>query len=177
MLADARSRLVIARDRLLAHAVSPPAGTRLVLASFSMRRDRLTYLALALATIAVGLAVHLAGRPLHPVARDLAGDALWAVMIVWWVGAAAPSSRPAARAGVSLAICFAVEIGQLYHAPAIDAVRATTAGHLVLGSGFDPRDLAAYAAGVIAAVLFERASLRLPAAPRRSGEEPRTRPG
>jgi hypothetical protein len=55
-----------------------------------------------------------------------------------------------------LAICFAVELSQLYHAPALDALRETTAGHLVLGSGFDPRDLIAYAAGVCAAALVDR---------------------
>ena len=48
----------------------------------------------------------------------------------------------------------------MYHAPALDAFRRTTAGHLVLGSGFDPRDLAAYAAGVLTAVFLERVALR-----------------
>jgi hypothetical protein len=37
----------------------------------------------------------------------------------------------------------------------LDVVRDTTVGHLVLGSGFDPRDIAAYARGVAAAVLVE----------------------
>ena len=45
----------------------------------------------------------------------------------------------------------------MYHTPAIDAIRATRIGHLVLGSGFDPRDLLAYAIGVIGAVLLEAA--------------------
>jgi hypothetical protein len=39
----------------------------------------------------------------------------------------------------------------------LDALRRTTAGHLALGSGFNRRDLAAYAGGVLAAVLLERA--------------------
>jgi hypothetical protein len=34
-------------------------------------------------------------------------------------------------------------------------VRATTWGHLVLGSGFDARDLASYALGVGGAALLE----------------------
>ena len=37
----------------------------------------------------------------------------------------------------------------------LDVVRSTTVGHLVLGSGFDPRDFAAYAGGVLAAVTCE----------------------
>jgi hypothetical protein len=40
--------------------------------------------------------------------------------------------------------------------PVLDALRRTTAGHLALGSGFDRRDFAAYAGGVLAAVLLER---------------------
>lgn len=123
-------------------------------------RARAPYLALALGTIALGLAVHLGGAGLGRVTRDVLGDALWAVMMAWWVGAAAPSASLRARAAVALGLCFAVEMSQLYHAPAIDAVRATRAGHLVLGSGFDPRDLVAYTAGVIAAVLVERVVLR-----------------
>jgi hypothetical protein len=106
-------------------------------------------------TIVVGLAVHLHGGALSPVARDVLGDALWAAMIFWWVGAAVPAVRLSRRAVVALAFCFAVELSQLYHAPGIDALRETTLGHLVLGSGFDPRDLAAYAAGVLTAALVE----------------------
>jgi hypothetical protein len=81
-------------------------------------------------------------------------------MMAWWVGAVAPRAPLRARAAVALGLCFAVEVSQLYHAPAVDAVRATRAGHLVLGSGFDPRDLVAYTAGVIVAVLLERTVLR-----------------
>jgi hypothetical protein len=121
---------------------------------------RLMYVALALATIAVGLAVHSAGGMLHPVARDVLGDALWAVMMTWWVGAAAPSLPRAHRAGISLAICFGVEFSQLYQAPALHALRETTLGGLVLGSGFDPRDLLAYAAGVAAAMVVDRRRMR-----------------
>ena len=123
-------------------------------------RSRIVYVALAVGTIVVGLAVHLHGAALSPVARDVLGDALWATMIAWWVGAAAPAVRLSRRAIVALAICFAVEVSQLYHAPGIDALRETTLGHLVLGSGFDPRDLASYAAGVLAAAWLELVMLR-----------------
>jgi hypothetical protein len=46
------------------------------------------------------------------------------------------------------------------HTPALDAMRRTTAGHLVLGSGYDARDLAAYALGVLLAVSLEWAALQ-----------------
>jgi len=117
---------------------------------------RTRYVALAVGTIALGLAVHWRGDALSPVVRDVLGDALWAAMVVWWISAIAPASRLPWRAAVALALCFAVEFGQLWRFPALDALRRTTAGHLVLGSGFDPRDFGAYAAGVLTAVLLER---------------------
>lgn len=118
---------------------------------------RATYVALAVVTMAAGFFVHMHGKPLGLVARDVIGDALWAAMIAWWAGALAPSAQLAVRSTVALAICFAVEASQLYHAPSIDAVRHTFVGHLLLGSGFDPRDLAAYAAGIAGAILLELA--------------------
>lgn len=118
-------------------------------------RRRLAFLALACLTIAVGLVVHLRGGALGPVARDVLGDALWAMMIAWWAGALAPGARLAVRSMASYAVCAGVELSQLYHAPTVDAARATMVGHLVLGSGFDPRDLVAYGAGVALAALLE----------------------
>lgn len=117
---------------------------------------RFTYVALALGTIAIGLLVHLSGAVPGATVRDVAGDALWAMMIAWWVGAIAPRAPLMARSGVAYAVCAVVEASQLWHAPAPDALRATRLGHLVLGSGFDARDLAAYALGVAAAALLER---------------------
>ncbi|HEU4642590.1 MAG TPA: DUF2809 domain-containing protein [Gemmatimonadaceae bacterium] len=122
-----------------------------------MSRARTGYIAAALATIAVGLLVHVRGGALGPAALDVLGDALWASMIAWWVGALAPGARLAKRCWAAYAICVAVEVSQLYHTPWLDALRATGIGQLVLGSGFDPRDLAAYALGVAGAALLEAA--------------------
>ncbi|HKW00104.1 MAG TPA: DUF2809 domain-containing protein [Vicinamibacterales bacterium] len=120
-----------------------------------MVRLRLTYVALALATIGIGLLVHEQGAGLGPVVRDVLSDALWAAMIAWWVGALVPRVGFAARSAIAYSICVAVEGSQLFHAPALDALRATTPGQLVLGSGFDARDLAAYAIGVAVAALLD----------------------
>lgn len=122
--------------------------------------SRARYLALALSTIALGLAVHLGGGALGPAVRDRLGDALWAMMIVWWLAALAPGARPLTRNTAALAICFAVEFSQLYHAAALDALRNTMVGHLVLGNGFDPGDLVAYAAGVLAAAAIDHSVIR-----------------
>jgi len=121
----------------------------------SRARTRLVYLALAAVTIALGLTVHRRGTALTPEARDVLGDILWAVMILWGVSAVVPAASRARRAAAALAICWTVECSQLHHTPSLDALRATTVGHLVLGSGFDPRDLAAYAAGIVVGALLD----------------------
>jgi hypothetical protein len=114
-----------------------------------------SYVALALGTIALGLGVHFHGDALGPMWRDVLGDALWAAMIAWLVAALVPGGSMRNRGGAALVICFAVEVSQLYHTPALDALRRTTLGQLTLGSGFDPRDLIAYTLGVGTAVLLE----------------------
>jgi hypothetical protein len=82
------------------------------------------------------------------------------MMIAWAIAAVFPHVSQWTRGLAALALCWAVEASQLYHSPAVDAVRRTTLGHLVLGSDFDARDLAAYALGILAAVLLERAARR-----------------
>jgi hypothetical protein len=129
---------------------------------------RLIYLLAAGATIAVGLWVHRGIVSMNADARDILGDALWASMMMWLVSLVAPTVRLAVRAVIALAICFAVETSQLIHTPMLDAIRATTLGNLVLGSGFDPRDFAAYTAGVIAAVLIAAAASSIRRSPTRT---------
>ena len=120
-------------------------------------RTRASYVALALGTIALGLGVHWRGGVLSSTFHDVLGDALWAAMVAWWIGAIAPGASLRIRAATALAICVAVEVSQLYHSAVVDALRSTTAGSLILGSGFDPRDLVAYTLGVLLAVIIERA--------------------
>jgi hypothetical protein len=122
------------------------------------------FAALAIGTLALGLLVHQAGSVLPPAVQDILGDALWAMMIAWLVGAIIPRTPPWRRAAVAIAFAWAVELSQLLHAPWLDGWRRTTLGQLTLGTDFDPRDLAAYAVGVLAAVLLELALVRAPTA-------------
>jgi hypothetical protein len=118
-------------------------------------RRRAAFAAAAVATIGVGLAVHERGIALGPVGRDVFGDALWAAMMLWLVSVGAPHARVIVRSATAYLICAGVEVSQLYHVAALDAARATTLGGLVLGTGFDWRDLGAYAVGVACAALLE----------------------
>ena len=128
----------------------------------SVARQRITYVALALGTIVVGLIVHLRGGMLGREVRDILGDALWASMIVWWVSALVPRARPRVRYGAAYTICALVELSQAYQTPTLDALRAGAIGQLVLGSGFDPRDFVAYAIGVAAAAVLDMTLLKPP---------------
>jgi len=124
-------------------------------AAISMSR-RQRYLLLAIVTIAAGVMVHSVDESLPESLRDILGDALWAMMIVWWMGVVAPRAPLRTRALVSFAICVAVEVSQRYHTPMLDGLRRTALGHLILGSDYDARDLLSYAAGVIVATVVGR---------------------
>ena len=80
---------------------------------------------------------------------------------IWW-------TVPPARVRLvtwSLVIAFAIEFLQLYQAPWMQALRANKLAYLVLGNGFDPLDLLAYAVGIgVGAMvdwLWERRQRRL----------------
>jgi hypothetical protein len=64
------------------------------------------------------------------------------------IQAVAPWSGIRKSALAAFGIAVAVELSQLYHAPWIDAIRATRLGALAIGSVFNWPDLPAYACGV-----------------------------
>jgi hypothetical protein len=108
-------------------------------------------------TVALGLASRRFAPALPPFVAAYAGDTLWAAMVFWLLATLSPRARTNGLAMASLAISTMVELSQLYRAPWLDAVRATTLGALVLGRGFLWSDLVCYTAGVILAALFDRA--------------------
>ena len=124
----------------------------------SLLRARIMFAALALGTMAVGLIVHWPGTAFPPAARDTFGDALWAMMMFWLIGAIVPDKPPMVRSAFALMICWTVEASQAYHSQFLDNLRQHAVAQLILGSGFDARDLAAYASGVVAALLLELAA-------------------
>lgn len=119
----------------------------MALPSHPFRRAK-RYLALAVAALLLGLTVHFAGTRLLGSAQDAIGDALWATMLGALVSAVVPRRSPWTRYLAALLICYAVEVSQLWHTPALDYLRATRLGPLVLGSGFAARDFLAYGVGI-----------------------------
>lgn len=111
-------------------------------------RSRWRYALAVLATIAAGLASRAYAVHLPWWLAKNAGDALYATMVFFGFGFVAPRARTSRVALAATAFCFAIELTQLYRAPWIDAVRATTPGRLVLGQGFHAFDLVCYVIGV-----------------------------
>ena len=114
----------------------------------------------AATTIVAGLLWHLSPPLFGAASKDKGGDALWAAMMFFGISFLLASRSLLTRALIALVVCFAVEASQLYHAPWIDRIRSTLPGHLVLGSGFDWRDLVFYAIGVLTATFIDRYWLR-----------------
>ena len=119
-------------------------------------RRRSALLAAMALTIGAGLASRSHASPLPATLGGYPGDALWAMLVFLCLALVWPRAAAVRLALAALALSFAVEAAQLYQAPWIRELRATTAGHLVLGQGFDPLDLLAYAVGVAMALLADR---------------------
>ena len=111
-------------------------------------RSRALYASLAVAVIACGLLWRSGLIPVRQWLSNYGGDALWALMVFVGFGFLLPRASTLLIALTALAFSWGVEFSQLYHAPWIDAIRATLPGRLVLGNTFNWPDLAAYALGV-----------------------------
>lgn len=83
------------------------------------------------------------------------GDALYATMMYFIVRFFLLKAKIKKIAILSLCICFAIEISQLYQAAWINEVRRTLPGRLILGQGFLWSDLLAYIVGVSIACFLD----------------------
>lgn len=117
-------------------------------------RSRPVLAFLFFATIALGLVSRR--MPLFPaVLGKYPGDAIWAMMLYWGLAFLAPAAPVKKLALVALVISYLDEISQLYQGPWIHAIRATTIGHLILGSAFYWEDLLAYTLGIVFVACLE----------------------
>ena len=113
------------------------------------------YAALALSVVAAGLLWRSGLIPLPQWLSNNGGDALWALMVFVGFGFLFPRTSTLTVALLALTFAWSVEFSQFYHAPWIDAIRATIPGKLVLGNTFAWPDLVAYAVGVAVGALAE----------------------
>lgn len=111
-------------------------------------RSRLLYALLALAVVAAGLLWRSGLIPMPGWLSNNGGDALWALIVFVGLGFLLPRASTLIVALLALTLAWGVEFSQLYHAPWIDAIRATIPGKLVLGNTFAWLDLMAYSLGI-----------------------------
>jgi hypothetical protein len=120
-----------------------------------MQRNRKIYLLLIPLVMGLGILSRKLSYLLPDIINTYLGDAIWAAMIYVMMAFVFSQKLPKQIAIFSLLFCYAIELSQLYQAPWINAIRNTTLGALVLGSGFLWSDLLAYALGVGMALVFE----------------------
>ena len=120
-------------------------------------RRRRIWLALAVfVVIVVGLASRRFPSAFPAAFGSHTGDALWALMVFLGIAFLRPAMSGASVGCAALVFSFMIEIAQLYQAPWINALRATTLGHLVLGTGFQWLDLVAYTIGIVFGYLSDK---------------------
>lgn len=122
------------------------------------QRKMLIRAGLALVVIACGLSLRLYGFPLGLPAFVVkyGGSLLWATMVFLLVGILLPRLSRTQFVAIAMVIAIVVEFSRLVHTPWLDAFRLTTAGALLLGRIFSPRNLVAYAIGVTFGVWVDR---------------------
>lgn len=117
-------------------------------------RRRLIALLALVAVVAAGLVVHVV-LP-SSAATDIAGDALYTVAVYAGVVVILPRLRPLVVGLIAGAWSVAVELFQATGIPAEWAERFGPVA-LVLGTGFDVRDLVVYACAALAAAVADAA--------------------
>jgi hypothetical protein len=122
-----------------------------------VERSRPWLAMLILAVVATGLASRKFPALFPSLLGSHTGDALWALMVFLGFAFMQPRMPGLRLAMAALAFSFLIEASQLYQAPWINAIRASTPGHLVLGTGFQWWDLLAYAVGIGLGVLLDAA--------------------
>ena len=119
-------------------------------------RRRIILAVLAVATVVIGLVIH---RSTGGVVGDVIGDALYAVLICLLVALIAARRRPLVPALVAFVFCAGVELFQLTGIPR-EWASVLPPIRLVLGSGFDGRDIAVYAVAIAMAAFVDLAVSR-----------------
>ena len=113
-------------------------------------------MAVAVAVLVAGLLVHRYGSG---EIGDIAGDALYAVLVYLLFAVLLARSSRTLPAALAIIFCTAIEFLQLTDLPRTLAL-AFPPSALVLGSGFAQRDLLVYPASILLALLVDAALSR-----------------
>ena len=120
-----------------------------------MRRSRILYLILTIITIILGLSSRkVSGLP--QIISAYSGDILWALMMFLIIAFIFKKKSTIFIISWAIILSFGIEISQLYHAPWIDSIRATTLGGLILGFGFLWSDLICYTVGIVFGAIIDK---------------------
>jgi hypothetical protein len=125
-----------------------------------MHAPRIKYAVLTALLIGAGLLMRspLLGLP-HAIAK-YSGSIIWGGMVYAAIACLLPKQGALRTAITASVLSAAVEFSQLWHTPALDAVRSTTIGVLLIGRFFSWWDIVSYLIGTAAACLFDRLVLR-----------------
>jgi ABC-type uncharacterized transport system permease subunit len=119
--------------------------------SRTSRSRRISAGVAAIAVVGAGLLVHArVGGDIG----DILGDALYAVLIYLLITCALPRLPIGWVAAAAIVVCSSIELLQLTSMPR-DGAELFPPIALVLGSGFDPRDLVVYAGAVAVVALID----------------------
>ena len=110
-----------------------------------IKRNRILYFFLIIATIGLGLASRADFIPklIYP----FLGDILYSLMIFFIIGFIFIDFSPLKIALISIGICYIIELNQFYEANWIVEIRNNKLGGLLLGYGFLWSDLISYLVG------------------------------
>ena len=109
-----------------------------------MKNKRLKYLLLTLFVVMLGLLSRKMSACTLDFVKLYLGDILWAMMVYFGCRFLFVNMRKRVACVLALVFSYLIEISQLYHAPWIDAIRATALGGLVLGFGLWWRAIRSY---------------------------------
>ena len=125
------------------------------------RRRRVVYGVAAVCVIGLGLASRRFPGLFPAALGKYPGDALWALMVFFIWGMLRSCVSTSRLALFALLTAYLDEFSQIYQTPWINGIRATTLGHLILGSTFSWWDMLSYTVGVGVGVLCEKVGRRL----------------
>ncbi|MBU9709173.1 DUF2809 domain-containing protein [Paenibacillus sp. AK121] len=134
-------------------------------------KARAAYLVAVLVMILLGLGSRAFSTQLPAFVANHFGDALWACMIYFGLRMLWVNRQLSVALWGSVLFCFAIEFSQMYQAPWINHIRATTLGGLVLGKGFLTVDMIRYTVGIVVSWVLDQGCQRLVGINRRMDDD------